>query len=141
MKALDTNVLVRFLVKDDERQAQIVYNVFKQAEADKKIFWVSLLVVLETIWVIDSVYEIPRKEILDSINELLLMPILKFEAQETIQRFILLAQKNTIDLPDVLIASAAKQTGCECVLIFDKKASKFELFELMDSSLKEGLED
>jgi predicted nucleic-acid-binding protein len=132
MKALDTNVLVRFLVKDDEHQAQIVYNVFKQAEAGKKIFWVSLLVVLETIWVIDSVYEIPRKEILDSLNELLLMPILKFEAQETIRSFILLAQKNSIDLSDVLIACAAQQSGCECVLTFDKKASKLEIFELIE---------
>jgi len=93
MKAIDTNVLVRFLVKDDEHQSKIVYKVFKQAEADKIFFWVSLLVVLETIWVLDSVYEITRKEILDSVNEILLMPILKFEAQPTIQRFIFWLEK------------------------------------------------
>ena len=132
MKALDTNVLVRFLVKDDEHQSKIVYKVFKQAEADKIFFWVSLLVVLETIWVLDSVYEITRKEILDSVNEILLMPILKFEAQSTIQRFISLARENKIDLSDVLIASAAKISGCERVLTFDKKASKFEFFELIE---------
>lgn len=131
MKALDTNVLVRFLVKDDEHQSKIVYKVFKQAEADKNFFCVSLLVVLETIWVLDSVYEIPREEILDAINEILLMPILKFEAQPTIQRFTLLARKNKIDLSDILIACTAKISGCESVLTFDKKASKFELFELI----------
>lgn len=38
MKALDTNVLVRFLVKDDERQSKIVYRAFKQAEADHDTF-------------------------------------------------------------------------------------------------------
>jgi predicted nucleic-acid-binding protein len=132
MKALDTNVLVRFLVKDDARQAQIVYRVFKQAEADKKFFWVSLLVVIETMWVLDSVYQITRKDILASLNELLLMPILKFEVQPTIQRFILLAPNTTIDLSDVLIGCAANQSGCEGVLTFDKKASKFELFELIE---------
>jgi len=134
MKALDTNVLVRFLVKDDEHQSKIVYKVFKQAEADKIFFWVSLLVVLETIWVLDSVYEITRKEILDSVNEILLMPILKFEAQPTIRRFIFLARENKIDLSDVLIACTAKISGCERVLTFDKKASKFEFFELIESN-------
>jgi predicted nucleic-acid-binding protein len=134
MKALDTNVLVRFLVKDDEPQAKKVYTLFKQAEADKNYFYVPLLVVLETIWVLDSVYEIPRKAILDSVNEILLMPILKFEAQPTIKRFIFLARENKIDLSDVLIACTAKISGCEKILTFDKKASKFEFFELMESS-------
>ena len=36
MKALDTNVLVRFLVKDDAEQAQQVYSLFKQAENDQQ---------------------------------------------------------------------------------------------------------
>ena len=132
MKALDTNVLVRFLVKDDERQSKIVYNAFKQAETDKNTFFVPLLVVLETLWVLDSVYNIARNNIIDSINEILLMPILKFEAQATIQRFIFLARENKIDLSDVLIACSAKLSGCKCVLTFDKKASRFEPFELID---------
>jgi predicted nucleic-acid-binding protein len=132
MKALDTNVLVRFLVKDDERQSEVVYRAFKQAETDKNTFFVPLLVVLETLWVLDSVYNIARNGILDSINEVLLMPILKFEAQATIQRFILLARENKIDLSDMLIACSAKLSGCKSVLTFDKKASRFEDFELID---------
>jgi len=133
MKALDTNVVVRFLVKDDERQSEIVYRIFKRTEADGNRLWLPLLVVLETIWVLDSVYEILRKDILDALNDLLLMPILKFEAPNTIQRFIFSARKNNIDLSDVLIACASQQSGCERVLTFDKKASQFELFELIKS--------
>lgn len=132
MKALDTNVLVRFLVKDDKRQAKIVYRAFKQAETDKNTFFVPLLVILETLWVLDSVYNIERNDILDSIAEILLMPIFKFEAQATIQHFILLARKNKIDLSDVLIACSAKLSGCESVLTFDKKAARFDHFELID---------
>ena len=94
MKALDTNVLVRFLVNDDERQSKIVYRVFRQAEMDKSTFFVPLLVVLETLWVLESVYNLARNDILDSINEILLMPILKFEAQATIQRFIFVARES-----------------------------------------------
>ena len=47
MKALDTNVLVRFLARVDEREAETIYRIFKQAESDKEVFFVLLLVVLE----------------------------------------------------------------------------------------------
>jgi len=45
MKAVDTNVLVRFLVRDDEKQAKAVYRKFKQAEANKEVLFIPVLVV------------------------------------------------------------------------------------------------
>ncbi|MYB71760.1 MAG: type II toxin-antitoxin system VapC family toxin [Gemmatimonadetes bacterium] len=129
MKALDTNVLVRFLVRDDKKQAEIVYRLFKRAESKNEPFFVPLLVVLETIWVLESVYEIPREEIRVSLQKLLLMPILMFEAQSALQRTLSSAQANKIDLADLLIAHSAKFSNCDGVLTFDKKASKFALFE------------
>ncbi|MBW2590869.1 MAG: type II toxin-antitoxin system VapC family toxin [Deltaproteobacteria bacterium] len=131
MKALDTNVLIRFLVRDNERQAEIIYRIFKQAESDKKVLFVPLLVVLETVWVLESVYKIPRQEILDSINDLILMPILEFEAQSAIMSFVSSARESKMDLSDLLIAHSARFSGCECVLTFDKRASDFGLFELL----------
>jgi len=131
MKALDTNVLIRFLTKDDEQQAETIYRLFKKAESGKEEFWVSLLVVLETLWVMESVYEISRQEILDAISELLLMPILKFEATSAIQDLVASGRESDLDLSDILIAHSAKFSGCECVLTFDKRASNFGFFELV----------
>ena len=85
MKALDTKVIVRFLVRDDGKQAEIVYRLFKRAESTNETFFVPLLVVLETIWVLESVYEVPREEIRASLQDLLLVPVLKFEAQSALQ--------------------------------------------------------
>lgn len=118
-------------MKDDERQAKIIYKRFKQAESEKEVLFVPLLVVLETIWVLESVYEISRQEILESINDLLLMPILEFEAQPAIQIFGSSAGETKIDLSDLLIAHSSRFSDCERVLTFDKRASKFELFELL----------
>ncbi|MDE2704962.1 MAG: type II toxin-antitoxin system VapC family toxin [Gemmatimonadota bacterium] len=129
MKALDTNVLVRFLVRNDKKQAEIVYRLFKRAESKNDPFFVPLLVVLETIWILESVYEISREEIRASLQKLLLMPILIFEAQSALQRTLSSAQTNKIDLADLLIAHSAKFSNCDGVLTFDKKASKFALFE------------
>jgi len=131
MKALDTNVLVRFLVRDDERQAGIIYRIFKQAQSDKEVFFVPLIVVLETVWVLESVYKISRQGILDSINELILMPILEFEIQSALLNFITSTRESKMDLSDLLIAHSAKFSGCKCMLTFDKQASRFELFGLL----------
>lgn len=129
MKATDTNVLIRFLMKDDERQSAAVYRIFKHAEEEREELWVPIVVILETLWVLDSVYDIPRPEIVDTIDTLLQMPVLKFEAQPALQQFINLARDTKLDLSDLLIAVSAKYSGADTTLTFDAKASKLNLFE------------
>jgi predicted nucleic acid-binding protein len=63
MKAIDTNIIVRFLVGDDEQQSQKAYHFFKKAESEKNEFFVPLLVILEVVWVLESVYPIERGKI------------------------------------------------------------------------------
>lgn len=131
MIAIDTNILIRFLVKDDQKQSELVYQRFKQAESENEILFIPLLVVLEVIWVLQTVYEIADNEILSAISELLLVPVLKFEAQTAIRDFVTSAYKTKFDLSDILIAHSAHFSNCQFVLTFDKKASKFKYFELL----------
>jgi predicted nucleic-acid-binding protein len=58
----------------------------------------------------------------------MLLSILKFEQQQAQQRFLRHARNNHLDLADLLIASSARQQGCNHVLTFDKKAVQSELF-------------
>jgi predicted nucleic-acid-binding protein len=129
--ALDTNVLVRFLVRDEEKQARAVYARFKQAEAARETLFVPLLVVLETLWVLESAYERGRDDILDALEELKNMPILAFEKEPVLQQLLTEGRKSQVELPDLLIALAAKSSGCAGVLTFDRKASRYPLFRLM----------
>ncbi len=131
MRALDTNVLVRFLVGDDERQAKKVYMIFKQAEKEKEQFFVPLIVILELLWVLESAYDVTRQEILEAIGELILMPVLKIESLEIVHQFIKSARKSSFDLSELLIGNVSRTSGCDKVLTFDKKASVSELFELI----------
>jgi predicted nucleic-acid-binding protein len=129
--ALDTNVLVRFLVRDDEKQAQLVYARFKQAESGREVLFVPLMVVLETIWVLESAYAKSRKEILDSFDELKSMPVLKFEKVQVLQALLSEGRKGNADLSNLLIGLVAQSCGCSRGLTFDKKASKFPFFQLL----------
>lgn len=128
MKAVDTNVLVRFLVRDDAHQAELVYHLFKNAEKTGEVLFVPLLVALEVIWVLSSVYAFGRLEILDSFDDLLSMPVLEFESKKVLRDFISLSRKTEIDLPDMLIAASAANSGCDHVLTFDRKAAKTAFF-------------
>lgn len=131
MKGIDTNILVRFLVGDDKPQAKIVYDLFKKAEEAKDELFVSTLVVLELIWVLDSVYEIKRQLIVDAIQDLVLLPILTFEKHSAVQAFLHIAREaRSADLSDLLIAVIAHDFGCSTTITFDKKAAHSKLFEL-----------
>ena len=92
MKAIDTNVLVRFLVQDDEKQAQVSTRLLIDAEADKQPLFVSSVVALELMWVLSSAYRVPRDEILRSLNELLSMVALEFQDSLIIRDFVSSAQ-------------------------------------------------
>ncbi len=131
MIALDTNVLVRFLMRDDDKQARAVYARLKRAEADRESLFVPLLVVLETIWVLESAYEKTREEIVDALDELKDMSIFEFERREALQSFTTEARKCGTDLSDLLLALTAISCGCDAMLTFDKKAAKHPLFQLL----------
>ena len=131
MIALDTNVLVRFLVQDDKKQSQIVYARLKKAETEREQLFVPLVVILETIWVLDSAYGMSRNEILNSLEDLMQMPILDFEADHVLTNLLLSGRRHKIDLSDLLIAHAAEAAGCDEIITFDKKASRFRLFNLL----------
>jgi len=129
MIALDTNIIVRFLVRDDKTQADLVYARFLQAEGNGEQLFVPLLVLLETIWVLESVYELRRSDVLCAIEDLLHLPILRFETDEVVLTFLNDARRTKTDLADILIGCSAKSTGSEAVITFDKRASRLPCFQ------------
>jgi len=128
MKAVDTNLLVRFLVNDDEKQGKKVFKLFRDAELEGDVYFVSILVLLELIWVLSAVYERSKKDILNAIEGLNSMPILMIEKSDAVFKALHDAKKSNFDLPDLLIAYCSVSDGCESVLTFDRKAAKHRLF-------------
>ena len=131
MKAIDTNVLVRFLVNDEPRQSKVAHNLFYEAELARDRLYVSNMVLLETIWVLESAYDVDRESLLETLNELLLMPVLALESRELIQAVLVSARTGKADLSDLFIGHAAQLAGCETTLTFDKVAARLPVFELM----------
>ena len=132
MKAVDTNILIRLLVGDDSAQGRKVKTLFQNIEASGTALFISIPVLLETIWVLESSYSCPREKILNAIEQLTLMPCIRFEAPERVQEMIQHARDIKIELSDLLIGLTARDAGCDATLTFDKDASKSSLFEFLD---------
>lgn len=131
MRAVDTNVLVRFLVNDDLAQASAVRALFATAERQREVFWVPVVVLLETIWVLESAYGISRSELIATLSDLLLLPVLEFEYRAAVQIMLTNGARDAGDLPDLLIAETARLAGCEATLTFDREAARAAGFELI----------
>ncbi|MBS9779959.1 MAG: type II toxin-antitoxin system VapC family toxin [Moraxellaceae bacterium] len=131
MIALDTNVLVRLLVRDDEIQYQKTLTFLTNIEQEKKQAFISVLVILEVIWVLGNHYNINRIDIITKLLELLNIPTFHFENPQGIKELLNNAKSNNYDLSDLMIAYHCKHHQALPVMTFDKKASKFEMFKLM----------
>ncbi len=129
MKALDTNVLVRFLLNDDEVQGEKVRQLFERAELSQERFFVTNVVVLEMLWVLSAVYDLTRLDVLQGLELLTELPILRFEDHHATLDLIRLGRRSKTDLPDLLIGLLGRARGCETTLTFDKGARKSGLFE------------
>jgi predicted nucleic-acid-binding protein len=131
MIAVDTNIIVRFLVRDDAKQAELVRRRLKQAEENRERLLIPLLVVLETIWVLESAYDKTRAEILDALRAMRQMPIFEFQGNEVVERLLADGAEYSADLADILIAQSARALNCESGITFDKGAAKLPFFNLL----------
>jgi len=128
MQAIDTNVLLRFLLRDDDAQCARVTARFNEAAARGSVHVVSSLVLLELVWVLENVYTYGREEILHALEQLEALPAVVFADAERVRRFIALARTTSLGLEDLLIGLESERLGAAPTLTFDKSAAKSFLF-------------
>lgn len=128
MKAIDTNIVVRFLTGDDADQTLRVQALFKKAGEEREVLFVTFAAMLETIWALGTIYGVPRDEILNSLEHLLNLPFLRFERREWIEELLRVSPEGSLRPSDLLIGIAARSQGCATTLTFDRKAARSALF-------------
>lgn len=131
MKAVDTNILVRFITLDDKRQAEAVLKLLEETEKKGLQLFVPLVVILELLWVLENGYELVNADILDAVEKLSGLSVLKFEQEECLISLVEQGRSVKADLSDLLIGIVASKRGAKPTLTFDKKAAKTENFELL----------
>ncbi len=123
-RALDTNVLVRFLVGDDPAQLKKVIALFDSASASGERFWVSSIVLLELLWVLESLYKVPRATLLSTLEQLSDLAVIQLEDAPLLPYFLSIAHTSSMELSDLLIAVRSHKSSGHVTLTFDRKAAK-----------------
>lgn len=128
MLGLDTNVLVRFLVQDDQPQFERAQKLMGRESRTSGGVLISLLVLLETEWVLRSRYNLAKSEILAVFSELLASSELHFEDEHSIEEALFAWKDSPADFADCLIGARHRALGCRATASFDAKAIKLPGF-------------
>jgi predicted nucleic-acid-binding protein len=118
--ALDTNVLVRFLVEDDRAQSAAAAALIEEALSDGEGLFVSDIVVCETVWVLTAAYRVKRPAVIAILRDLLRAKQLVFSAPDSLSRSLDAFAAGRGDFADYLIREHARAAGCEQVATFDR---------------------
>jgi predicted nucleic-acid-binding protein len=121
--ALDTNVLVRFLVQDEPEQARIAADMIEQL-TDTVPGFVGREVLVELVWVLERAYGYSRSEIAGAVDGLLSATELVIEAADDVGPAFELYRNDGFGIADLMIVAAARRVGAAELVTFDRKAAR-----------------
>jgi predicted nucleic-acid-binding protein len=124
MLGIDTNVVVRLVVADDAEQTRRARKLIDQALGRNESVLVSLLVLLESEWVLRSRYRFSRGALLSIFRALLEARELSFEDEPALEEALFHWKDSPCGFSDCLIAAHNRQMGYRATATFDAKAAR-----------------
>jgi predicted nucleic-acid-binding protein len=131
MYGLDTNLLIRYLTQDDPVQSPKATEMIEQRLTQERPGFISLVTMAETVWVLESVYELPDGEIADAVERMLQADTLAVQNEQQVFTAMVALRRGWGAFADALIGALGAWAGCESTLTFDKKAGRLAGFELV----------
>ena len=123
MRAVDTNVLIRALTGDDFVQSPAAEAFIR----DHAPVWVSHVVLVETVWVLESVYDCGKSQLVEAMKRIIDNKDLSLEDPAVVRAALALYQvKGKVTFEDCLILEIARKAGHLPLATFDKALGKFE---------------
>jgi len=128
---IDTNVLLRLLVRDHQEQVRIVERFISTRFSKEDPGYVSRVVIAETAWVLKDVYGYDRKQIAAAIRAVMDVCELQMESADEIDAAIADFEQSSAGFTDCLLARTNAAAGCSHTVTFDRKAARLAGFELL----------
>ena len=122
MIGLDTNVVVRYLTLDDAAQTAVAARVFDSLSTNSPGF-ISLVVTVELVWVLESSYGFGKNRIVETIDALLRTEELVLERADSVRQALRRFVETNADFADCLIELSGFEAGCQHTVTFDKRAA------------------
>ena len=133
MIGLDTNILIRYLTKDDEAQWQQATQLIQSGEH----CFIANIVLCEMVWVLrGEPYQYSKDEILTTLEAMLQSPTFEFEHRSAVYQAVQRTKKGRADFSDYLIGAIALQAGSRETATFDRKLKDEKGFRCLRESGK-----
>ncbi len=123
MIGLDTNVVVRYLTHDDIAQTTAAVRLIDSLSADSPGF-LSLIVIVELVWVLDVSYRFKKSEIERVLETLLRSKELVIERAEIVAQALRKFSAGRADFADCLIERSGHAAECQYTVTFDRNAAR-----------------
>ena len=130
MIGLDTNTLVRYLAQDDAVQSPVATDVIEFRLTEENPGFISIVAMVEMVWVLDRAYGLAGREIAAVLERLLQADTLVVENQQEVFTAAMALKEGTGSFADALIGALGARAGCARTLTFDKTALRLPGFEL-----------
>jgi predicted nucleic-acid-binding protein len=130
MTGLDTNILVRFFTKDNIEQSSRAVDLMRTLTPESPGF-VSLVSLIELVWVLRSQYRLSKSELIQCLEQLLNIHDLVVESQTAVTLALRRFASGKVDFADCLIERSGAAAGCGETVTFDVDASRFAGMRLL----------
>jgi predicted nucleic-acid-binding protein len=122
MIGIDTNVVVRYLTKDDPIQTTLAVKTIRSLTADEPGF-ISLVTIAELTWVLETCYRFDKVELVEVLDTLVASQEVKLERAEVVSQALRMFSAGTADFSDYLIERSGHAAGCMYTFTFDQEAA------------------
>ncbi len=127
MTGLDTNVLLRYLVRDEPTQAA---RATRELERDER-FLVGSIVLCELVWVLETGYGLPRRDIVATLEKVLATAQFEIEGKDLALAALDDFRRSTADFSDCLLGRRNRAAGAAETVTFDRGLRDLGGFRLL----------
>ena len=128
MIGLDTNVILRYLLQDDPKQTRQANEIVDRQLSEQTPGFISLVTVLEIVWVLRSLLKQNPSQIASHLENLLTADSLEVQNEQQVFDAVFALKRGTGDFEDALIGALNAWAGCSHTLTFDRKAAQLPRF-------------
>lgn len=121
---IDTNYLLRFLLKDIKKQHQEAKELFLKGAEGRLQLFTSLVVIFEIYWVLTSFYQEKKEKVIEILEKIFNLKFIEIENKELLQETLKIYKKTNLDLEDCYNLALARKRKIKEFKTFDERLRK-----------------
>ena len=121
---IDTNILIRLIVKDDDIKRKACEKLLEKAKRKEVILYILPIAIIEIVWVLEKYYKLDKKVIRELVEAILNTPELKCEMEDVFKKAIKSYEEKNIKFADAVMGYWGLERGFSTVYTYDEKDFK-----------------